>query len=52
VGARSSVFQSLPGGMICFGTPAVPVKPRTMSSDDGHSTTFYEVEAPAVSARS
>lgn len=28
VGARSSVFQDLPGGMICFGSPAVPVKPR------------------------
>jgi putative colanic acid biosynthesis acetyltransferase WcaF len=34
VGARSSVFQDLPAGMVCFGTPAVPVKPRPHSVDD------------------
>ncbi len=28
VGARSSVFHSLPAGMVCFGTPAVAIKPR------------------------
>ncbi|HKB45702.1 MAG TPA: hypothetical protein VKC90_14990, partial [Chitinophagaceae bacterium] len=28
VGARSSVFKSLPGYKICIGTPAVPVKDR------------------------
>jgi putative colanic acid biosynthesis acetyltransferase WcaF len=28
VGARSSVFGNLPGGMICFGTPALARKPR------------------------
>lgn len=28
VGARSSVFHDLPAGMICFGNPAAPVKPR------------------------
>jgi putative colanic acid biosynthesis acetyltransferase WcaF len=28
VGARSSVFSDLPGGMVCFGTPAVAKKPR------------------------
>ena len=28
VGARSSVFKDLPAGMVCYGTPAVPVRPR------------------------
>ncbi len=28
VGARSSVFHSLPPNMICFGTPAKPIKSR------------------------
>ena len=28
VGARSSVFQDLPAGMVCYGSPAKPVKPR------------------------
>jgi putative colanic acid biosynthesis acetyltransferase WcaF len=28
VGARSSVFKSLPGGMICYGTPAQVVRAR------------------------
>jgi putative colanic acid biosynthesis acetyltransferase WcaF len=28
VGARSSVFSNLPAGMICLGSPAVPVRPR------------------------
>jgi putative colanic acid biosynthesis acetyltransferase WcaF len=28
VGARSTVFHDLPGGMICYGTPAVPMRPR------------------------
>ena len=28
VGARSSVFNDLPPGMICLGTPAIPVRPR------------------------
>ncbi len=28
VGARSSVFNNLPAGMICIGSPAVPVKER------------------------
>ncbi|MEL6158187.1 MAG: WcaF family extracellular polysaccharide biosynthesis acetyltransferase [Cyanobacteria bacterium J06627_32] len=30
VGARSSVFQSMPEGQICVGTPCRPVKPRPM----------------------
>jgi putative colanic acid biosynthesis acetyltransferase WcaF len=29
VGARSSVFKSLPAGKICFGSPAKPIKDRT-----------------------
>lgn len=28
VGARSSVFSDLPGGMVCFGSPAKQIKPR------------------------
>jgi len=28
VGARSSVFKSLPPSQICFGTPCVPIRPR------------------------
>lgn len=28
VGARSSVFSDMPEGMICYGTPAKPMKPR------------------------
>jgi putative colanic acid biosynthesis acetyltransferase WcaF len=28
VGARSAVFQDLPPGMVCFGSPCRPVKPR------------------------
>jgi len=28
VGARSSVFHDLPGGMICAGSPAKPIRPR------------------------
>jgi len=30
IGARSSVFTDMPGGMICVGSPAKPVKPRGM----------------------
>jgi len=28
VGARSTVVQDLPAGMVCYGHPAVPVRPR------------------------
>jgi putative colanic acid biosynthesis acetyltransferase WcaF len=28
IGARSSVFKSMPPGQICFGSPCKPVKPR------------------------
>lgn len=31
VGARSSVFQSMPAGQICLGSPCKPVKPRPMN---------------------
>jgi putative colanic acid biosynthesis acetyltransferase WcaF len=33
VGARSSVFRSLPPGKVCVGSPAVPVKDRETLSD-------------------
>ena len=32
VGARSSVLKDLPGGMICVGTPAKPIKERIPSA--------------------
>jgi len=28
IGARSSVFTNMPEGMICYGSPAKPIKPR------------------------
>jgi len=28
VGARSTVFHNLPAGMVCYGSPAIPVKSR------------------------
>jgi putative colanic acid biosynthesis acetyltransferase WcaF len=28
IGARSSVFKNLPSGMLCYGSPAKPVRPR------------------------
>ncbi|RMD59057.1 colanic acid biosynthesis acetyltransferase WcaF, partial [Candidatus Parcubacteria bacterium] len=32
VGARSTVLHDLPPGMVCFGSPAKPVRPREMKS--------------------
>ena len=32
VGARSSVFSSMPAGMICYGSPAKPIKQRPHSN--------------------
>lgn len=32
VGARSTVLHDLPEGMICYGNPAMPVKPRPAST--------------------
>jgi len=32
VGTRSTVLQNLPSGMICYGYPAKPIKPREFSS--------------------
>lgn len=29
IGARSSVFRDMPAGMVCFGSPCKPIKPRT-----------------------
>lgn len=34
VGARSSVFSDLPDGMICYGSPAKPVKKRINENTD------------------
>jgi len=33
VGARSTVFNDLPAGMICYGNPAKPIKPRPHSGE-------------------
>lgn len=33
VGARSTVLHDLPEGMICYGNPAKPVKPRVMKEN-------------------
>ncbi len=30
IGARSSVFKNMPSGMICIGSPALPVKKRVL----------------------
>ena len=32
VGARSSVFGDLPAGMICYGSPAQPIHPRSFAA--------------------
>ena len=44
VGARSSVFKSLPPDKVCIGTPAIPVKDRTdetvLSSSKGRVIKF------------
>ena len=32
IGARSTVFTDMPAGMICYGSPAQPVKPREMKA--------------------
>jgi putative colanic acid biosynthesis acetyltransferase WcaF len=37
VGARSSVFKSLPANKVCIGTPAVPVKDRTDQTASPHT---------------
>jgi putative colanic acid biosynthesis acetyltransferase WcaF len=36
VGARSSVFNNLPGGMVCIGSPAKPIKKREMKLEVKH----------------
>jgi putative colanic acid biosynthesis acetyltransferase WcaF len=33
VGVRSTVLHDLPEGMICYGTPAKPIKPRVMEEN-------------------
>jgi putative colanic acid biosynthesis acetyltransferase WcaF len=47
VGARSTVLQNLPGGMVCFGTPARPVKRRPKPAGD---IAYSELNAPRASA--
>lgn len=32
VGARSSVFKDLPSGKVCVGSPAIPIKDRTVEN--------------------
>ena len=32
IGARSTVLETMPGGMICYGSPAKPIKPRPISA--------------------
>ena len=34
IGVRSSVFNDLPGGMVCYGSPAVAVRPRQTRSEE------------------
>jgi putative colanic acid biosynthesis acetyltransferase WcaF len=37
VGARSSVFKSLPPGQVCYGNPCRPRTPRNMESGSHRS---------------
>jgi acetyltransferase-like isoleucine patch superfamily enzyme len=48
VGARSTVLTNLPVGMICFGTPAAPRKPRLMVPADDQSLGCSESEIRVV----
>lgn len=34
VGARSTVFSDLPSGMVCYGSPAIPIRTRDTVSGD------------------
>jgi putative colanic acid biosynthesis acetyltransferase WcaF len=36
VGVRSTVLNDLPEGMICYGNPAIPIKPRVLSNSLGN----------------
>lgn len=36
VGARSVVFTDMPAGMICRGSPCIPVRPRETSASEPH----------------
>jgi putative colanic acid biosynthesis acetyltransferase WcaF len=38
VGARSSVFSDLPGMMVCYGSPARPIRPRLGDAIETHET--------------
>jgi putative colanic acid biosynthesis acetyltransferase WcaF len=49
VGSRSSVFKSLPGGKVCYGSPAVVVKDRIMAdADDMHIIFSSAIEPKAL----
>ncbi|MEO0769084.1 MAG: colanic acid biosynthesis acetyltransferase WcaF, partial [Cyanobacteria bacterium J06649_4] len=37
IGARSSVFQSMPAGQVCIGTPCRPVRARPMKNSNSAS---------------
>ncbi|GAB3180941.1 hypothetical protein GCM10027291_49370 [Telluribacter humicola] len=42
VGARSSVFKSLPGNKICIGSPAKPIKDRLAATEEDIYSLTYE----------
>jgi putative colanic acid biosynthesis acetyltransferase WcaF len=53
VGARSSVFHSLPAGKICFGTPAVVIKNRPMPfTVNPLYRSLYETDKPFTRSES
>lgn len=37
IGARSSVFRDMPSGMVCMGTPCIPIKLRIMNIEISES---------------
>lgn len=46
VGSRSSVFNTLPAGKICFGTPAIVIKDRLQEDNDDLQVIFTPVFEP------
>jgi acetyltransferase-like isoleucine patch superfamily enzyme len=53
VGARSSVFNSLPAGKICFGTPAVVIKNRPVPfTVNPLYRSLYETDEPFTRSES
>jgi putative colanic acid biosynthesis acetyltransferase WcaF len=45
VGARSTVLKDLPSGMICYGHPAMPVRPREMTGQRKSPQSFTDADA-------